>query len=411
MSPARPTRFAPPASAPTPSSDSAPAAVSPDPSSPFGVYVHFPFCKSRCHYCAFYFVVGRAEVRDRYVDAVTNEAARVAGDPRFAGREAHSVYFGGGTPSLLPPADVARVVDAVRASFPLRSDAEISLEANPEGLTGEHLRALGDAGVNRLTLGWQSLRKENLRLLTRTHSADDAERALENARAAGFGNVGVDLIFGVPGQTVAAWEEELTRAAALGPEHVSAYELTLEEGTRLAKRHATGRYPLPGEDERARMFNAAGDVLEAHGVHRYEISNFARPGFECRHNLSGWRSGDLLGLGASAASHVTNARWTNLKDLDEYARRMEAGESVLSETEVLDEATWAAEDLYLGLRTSEGIDAGARLERLEAAAATRLRGVLEAAVRDGLAADDGRIRLTRRGRLLADTVFDALLTV
>jgi len=387
-----------------------PRAMPPDPAAPFGVYVHFPFCKSRCHYCAFYFVVGRAEARDRYVDAVAAEAARAADDPRFAGREADSIYFGGGTPSLLPPVDVARVVEVVRASFPLRDGAEISLEANPDGLTAEHLRALREAGVNRLTLGWQSLRMENLRLLTRTHSAGDAERALEHARAAGFDNVGVDLIFGVPGQTVAAWEEELARAAALGPEHVSAYELTIEEGTRIAKRHAAGRYPLPGEDERARMFTATGDVLAAHGVHRYEISNFARPGFECRHNLAGWRSGDLLGLGASAASHVANARWTNVKDLDEYARRVEAGEDAVEETEVLDDATWAAEDLYLGLRTSEGIDAAARLERVDGAARARLHRVLDSAVRDGLAEGIRAIRLTRRGLLLADTVFDALLT-
>lgn len=402
-------KAAPGAGAPRPAAPGA-REVPPDPAAPIGVYVHFPFCKARCHYCAFTFVVGRAGDRDRYVDAVVAETARAADDPRFAGRIAHSVYFGGGTPSLLPPGDVARVVDAIAASFPLRADAEISLEANPDGLAEAHLRALQGAGVNRLTLGWQSLRKENLRLLTRTHSADEAERALARARAAGFDNVGVDLIFGVPGQTAEAWEEELRHAAGLGPEHISAYELTIEEGTRLAARHAAGRYPLPEEDERARMFLATEDVLAEHGIARYEISNFARPGYECRHNLCGWRSGDLLGLGASAASHVTNARWTNAKDLDEYVRRIETGEGAATEVERLDEATWAAEDLYLALRTVEGADASARLARLDDTARARLRSVLDGAVRDGLAEGDGALRLTRRGRLLADTVFDALLT-
>ncbi len=376
---------------------------------PFGLYVHFPFCSARCHYCAFYFVVGHAPRRAAYVDAVADEILRAPDDGRFAGRPVTSIYFGGGTPSLLPAADVARVIAAARDAFPVAPDAEVSLESNPDGLTAETLSALREAGVNRLTIGWQSLRDEHLKALTRTHDARDNVAALGRARAAGFPNVGVDLIFGAPGQTVEGWREELDEAGGHGVEHVSAYELTLEEGTRLAHRAEAGRFHLADEDDRLAMFEARDEILGRHGIVRYEISNFARPGFECRHNLDGWRGADLLGVGASAASHMGRERWTNVADLDEYLERREAGRPTAVDMERLDDATWAAEDLYLGLRAAEGVDAGARLARIPGPSADRLAAVLERARTDGLLEGDERVRLTAKGLRLADTVFDALL--
>ncbi len=377
--------------------------------SPVGLYVHFPFCAARCHYCAFYFVVGRRDVRARYVAAVRREIAAMAADPRFAGRRVHSLYFGGGTPSLMDNSDVAALCATAREAFAFEPNAEVSLEANPDGLGAAALDAWRAAGVNRLTLGWQSLRADGLRTLTRTHTVEENAAALRAARAAGFHNVGVDLIFGRPGQTPADWAAELDEAAAMGPEHVSAYELTFEEGTRLTRRRAAGTFVPPDEDARADMFEAAEDVLARHDVHRYEISNFARPGRECRHNLAGWQGGDLLGVGASAASHVRNARWTNVADLDEYVRRVEAGQGAGEPAEVLDDATWAAEDLYLGLRTSAGVDVEARLAGV--AGADRLRAAIAEARRDDRVeiGEDGRGRLTPRGRLLADSVFESLL--
>lgn len=375
----------------------------------FHLYVHVPFCRSRCPYCAFYFVVGRKGARDPYVAAVEGEIAAAAGDERFAGRPVASIYFGGGTPSLLAPAAVERILERAREGFAVENGAEISLEANPDGLTVETLRGLRAAGVNRLTLGWQSLRKDDLRGLGRTHKPEDAPRSLEAARRAGFGSVGVDLMFGLPGRTPEEWREDLERVVALAPEHVSTYELTIEEGTRYFRRHEAGRLTLPDDDARADMYEATDDVLGRADLRRYEISNFARPGHECRHNVAGWRGGDLLGVGASAASHVANVRWTNVADLDGYLRRRGEGRPVAEPPEVLDEETWAAEDLYLGLRLMEGTEAEARLARVPDGG-ERLRAVIERAVESGILERDGsRVRFTRRGRLLADTLFAELL--
>jgi oxygen-independent coproporphyrinogen-3 oxidase len=380
------------------------------PNSPFHLYVHFPFCSSRCPYCAFYFVVGRGEVRAAYVDAVVEEVRRAASDPRFAGRTVGSVYFGGGTPSLMEAAAVARIRAAAGASFAVEPDAETSLEANPDGLEDARLAALRESGVNRLTLGWQALRPEHLRTLGRTHAPEDARRSLETARRAGFENVGVDLMFGLPRQTAEEWRADLAQVVALGPDHVSAYELTLEEGTRFARRSAEGRLDLPDEETRADMFEAVDEVLQPAGIRRYEISNFARPGRECRHNVAGWRGGDLLGVGASAASHVEHVRWTNVADLDEYVRRIGRGESAAGALEELDEETWAAEDLYLGLRLRDGLDAGERLRRVPEPGRSRLQAVLDGSAARGLLESEGdRVCLSRRGRLLADQVFAELL--
>ncbi|HMB68018.1 MAG TPA: radical SAM family heme chaperone HemW [bacterium] len=376
---------------------------------PFHLYVHVPFCKARCPYCAFYFVVGRRDARDSYVDAVRGEIAAAAGDGRFAGRAVASVYFGGGTPSLLAPAAIDGILAAVRETFPVEAGAEISLEANPDGLTVETLRDLRRAGLSRLTLGWQSLRADDLRGLGRTHAPGDTGRSLDAAREAGIPNVGVDLMFGLPGRSPEDWRRDLERVAAMAPDHVSAYELTVEEGTKFFRRREAGRLTLPDEDARADMFEATDDVLAGAGIRRYEISNFARPGMECVHNTGGWRGGDLLGVGASAASHVRNVRWTNVADLDEYVARRSRGDATAEPPEILDEETWAAEDLYLGLRLVDGLDADARLSQVPDGA-PRLQAALADAERRGLLERGGDgIRLTRRGRLLADEVFSALL--
>jgi oxygen-independent coproporphyrinogen-3 oxidase len=355
-------------------------------------------------------VVGREEKRRAYVDAVLREIAAMACNSDFAGRRVGSIYFGGGTPSLLAAGDVARVLETAREHFAVDDDAEVSLESNPDGLSLEWLKEARSAGVHRLTLGWQSLHDAHLRTLGRTQRREENLAAYRMAREAGFENLAVDLIFGIPGQRHAEWRRDLEETAALQPEHVSAYELTLEEGTRFLTMHEHGRLTLPDEETRAAMFESTDEILATGGVARYEISNFARPGFECRHNCAGWRSGDLLGVGASAASHVSNRRWTNVADLDEYVRRIDSRENPASPEEILDDATWAAEDLYLGLRLIEGIDAKMRLANVSEPGKTRLSSVIENAISNGLiASDDSRVHLTRSGLLLADTVFEELL--
>jgi oxygen-independent coproporphyrinogen-3 oxidase len=343
---------------------------------------------------------------------VVREIALMSRDPRFVGRQVASIYFGGGTPSLMPVGDVARVLDAARGAFPVDPDAEISLEANPDALEKSSLDGLRAAGVVRLTLGWQALDDARLKVLGRTNRRTDNVAALRDARAAGFTNLAVDLIFGTPSHTLEEWTRELEETADSAPDHVSAYELTIEEGTVLGRRHRAGRVSLPDEEARAAMFERTDEVLARTGIRRYEISNFARAGFECRHNSSSWRSQDLLGVGASAASHVANARWTNVADVDEFVRRIEAGEPASTPAEILDETTWAAEDLYLGLRLVEGVRADARLARVPEPGRSRLAGIL-GTFRDGglVERTAERDRLTRRGLLLADTVFEELLTL
>jgi oxygen-independent coproporphyrinogen-3 oxidase len=377
---------------------------------PVGVYVHFPFCRSRCPYCAFYSEVRREDVWPDYLAAISREIAARAADPRFAARAVSSLYIGGGTPSLLEPDAVSRLLAEVTAAFAPTADLEVTIEANPESVELEKLRRLRNAGVNRLSLGWQALRDELLEALGRIHCRRDNLRAFSAARDAGFTNVGVDLIFGIPGQGTAGWREDLAETAALGPEHVSAYELTVEEGTQLARARADGTWSAPAEQERVDMFAAVPEQLAAAGIARYEISNFSRPGKQCRHNLDSWRGGDVLGLGVSAASHFENERWLNVADVDAYIVGMSAGGCVANPVERSDELVWAAEDIYLGLRLAEGVQAETRLARVPEPQRSRLVAVLVRAERSGLVTSaGGRARLTARGLLFADSVFEELL--
>lgn len=377
-----------------------------------GLYFHFPFCKARCPYCAFYFVVGREERRADYVEALVADLEASAKEPRFAGRRLETIYFGGGTPSLLLVAQIEQLLAAAHQNFAVSTSAEVSLEANPDGLTLGQLQGLRAAGVNRLTLGFQSLDESRQRILGRTNAREDNLRAFELARMAGFENLAIDLLFGVPGQTLDDWRRTLEEVGGLGPDHVSAYELTVEEGTRFEALAARGKLGAPEEETRARMFEMSDDILAAAGIHRYEVSNFARPGHECRHNSEGWRSGDLCGVGASAASHVRNERWSKVAELEEYVRRVRCGEDLRAAVEVLDDQTWAAEDLYLGLRLLEGINFETRIGHVSEPGRSRLGGVIRRAVAAGhLLCEGNRVRLSRRGLLFADSIFEELLTL
>jgi len=381
---------------------------------PPSLYVHAPFCRAKCRYCAFYSKPPAPGELDAYLATLLAEIAaqgeRLGRSELFGPAGAGSLFFGGGTPSLLGPEALSRILGALRAAFGLGADAEISLEANPDSATPEFLAAARRLGVNRLSLGVQSLDDDALRALGRVHDARQALEAVKMARRAGFGNLGLDLIFGLPGQRVPAWLETLKRALALGPEHLSCYGLTVEPGTPLAH-DAAALAALPDEDRQAARFLQGAELLEAAGYRHYEISNFARPGRECRHNQACWRAGDCLAFGPAAASTLTTSdgrlRRVNPPDLDAWAAAVRQGR--LADAEPLSEAVQAREALMLALRTADGLDLAAHRARFGVDLAGERAGLLAELGRAGLARlENGRLRLTRQGLLVSTSVIRAL---
>ncbi len=382
-----------------------------------GVYLHVPFCERICPYCDFAVVRARplgAKTEDVYVDALLAELA--ARRPDFAGRSLRSIYLGGGTPSLLRPESVARLVEAVRAAFVHDEDPETTLEVNPSTLERERLPGFRAAGVNRLSVGVQSFDDRLLRRLGRAHRADEARRTLEACRAAGFADVSLDLIFGIPGQTRAGFEADLVEALGFEPAHVSAYQLTVEPGTPYATAVARGQLTPPDEDAMADMFQAAERRLGAAGLLRYEISSYARPGAESVHNRRYWERLPVLGLGLGAWSTEPprpdapfGARRANQRSLAGYLERVAAGASPAEgPPERLDARTARGEAIFLALRTATGLAAPGFAREFGASPRSFYDGAIRQLVAAELLAegDDGSLRLTPRGVLLSDSVFE-----
>ena len=372
-----------------------------------GAYLHVPFCGQRCAYCDFAIVTGQDRRAPAFADALVAEIAAFA--TRFGVRPADTVYFGGGTPSRVPPALIGRAVAAVREAFALQPGGEISLEANPEDVTAESVAAWRAAGVNRLTIGIQSLTGEGLAALGRPGSAEDSLRAVAAAREGGIPSLGIDLIFGWPGQDPAGWAAELERAIGASPDHVSIYALETTSRTPLVRAIERGQLPRPDPDRAAEMYESAVEALAAAGLPRYEISNFARPGHESRHNLRYWRDLPYAGFGPSAASYVDGMRWTNPRRFSDYEAAARAGFPPV-EAEPWDPDRRAGEALVFGLRTEAGVDLAPLAARYGEAPLAGREAALERAVRSGLARRDGsRVRLTGAGFLIADELFVDLL--
>lgn len=376
---------------------------------PVSIYVHIPFCARKCLYCAFVSVADAPLPARDYVETVLREMALRAGKLPAVPRVS-TIYLGGGTPSLLKPRLVGRIVDAAARHFALESRAEVTIEANPGTLTPASLAGYRAAGVNRLSLGVQSFDDRMLVRLGRVHTAREAREAFAAARAAGFDNISVDLIHSLPGQEPGQWLEELRHAAALGPEHISAYGLTVEEGTPFAREEEEGSLILPAEDDAARMFEETAEALAPAGYEHYEIANFARPGRRSRHNQVYWRRGTYLGLGAAAHSFLRDPRpglrWKNPDDITAYARAIREGvlpdEGRISLTEREAMGEW----LFLGLRILEGVETARFREEFGVNLDTTYGGEVERLCEAGLlAAEGGRLRLTRRGVLLSNRVF------
>ena len=324
------------------------------PPNALGLYVHIPFCRAKCSYCAFVSQVCDPSVQHSYVAALCREITAAGGDFSVP---ADTVFFGGGTPTLLPAADLARILQALRETFSLTENAEISLEANPGTVDVASLKLLRQAGFNRLSLGVQSFDDQVLRGIGRIHRAAEAAQAVGMSRSAGFENISMDLMFGLPRQSLDSWRETLTRAVSLEPDHISAYGLKLEEQTPLALLVASGQAALPAEREEEAMYDWLNEFLPQQGFSRYEISNYARPGRECRHNLKYWRYQPYRGFGVAAHSFNGIARFANTEELSRYIARIEAGESAEEFRETLDEPDRMAEYVFLALRTTAGLSA------------------------------------------------------
>jgi len=345
---------------------------------PFGVYLHIPFCASRCDYCAFATWTDRHHLVGDYLDALRVDIARAVDGGMPA---ASSVFVGGGTPTQAPAEQLAAVI----ASIPTTPDAEITVECNPDDVDLAVASALADGGVNRVSLGMQSAVPSVLSALGRRHDAGHVADAVAAARAAGIAQLNLDIIYGAAGETLEQWAQTLRVAVDLSPTHVSAYGLTVEAGTPLAaepERH-------PDDDLQADMYELADDVLTGAGLANYEVSNWAVPGFECRHNQLYWRQGDYRGFGSAAHSHRAGRRWWNVRTPERYIDAVGEGRSTEAAGETLDEQTRRIEGLQLVLRTREGVpEAAIDVEGLD----------------DLVAVADGRVTLTRRGRLLANEV-------
>lgn len=356
------------------------------------LYVHIPFCKSRCPYCDFAFDVGKTHMADRYTSAVIREF-RTRLPAMGDGATFDTVYFGGGTPSEVPPESLRRILDAARSMSRIAPDAEISAEANPEERS--RFAEMAAIGINRLSLGVQALDSATLRALGRRHTPVEAEAAVGAARRAGFSNLNIDLMFSAPRQTVSVWLETLDRAIDLFPEHVSVYGLTIEPGTAFGRRMKKNRLPLPPEDAQAEMYEIAQEKLCDVGYVQYEVSNFAQPGFACRHNVACWERRAYLGVGLSAHSFFNDRRTWNIRPLMAYIGSVESSGVAVDGEEMISSRERRVEQVMLGLRRADGIP-----ERLLGAG----RGWTSFIPDHLLERGDGRVRLTRRGLLLADLV-------
>ena len=361
-----------------------------------GVYVHVPFCLTRCGYCDFNAYAGMDHLAPRYVRALLAEAELVA--PAWVGDDVVSIFLGGGTPTTLDVADLKGVLAHLRDRFAVSDDAEISIEANPDTVDVAKLDGLLAAGFSRLSMGAQSFDRAVLASLERLHSPDGVRTAFASARAAGYENVNLDLIYGADGEGLDSWERTLQETVDLAPEHISAYALTIEPATQLGRKVLGGLVPAPDPDLQADMFSAACDLLRDASYRHYEVSNWAKPGFECRHNLGYWERRAYVGLGAGAHSFRDDRRWWNVRPPEEYMNRVEAGQLPTGGDERLDPSDAYLEEVFLRLRILEGIpsswvDAGVALPFLES-------GLLQE--------DGGSLVPTERGMLLLNELVLAL---
>ncbi len=395
-----------PVGEPVPRDGSLPAGVTAG-KRPFALYIHIPFCSRRCGYCDFntYTIAelgGDESIEKRYVDALIAEIAMarvIVGD-----QQVETIFFGGGTPTLLPSSEITRILNAVRLHFRLSDDVEITTEANPDSVTAGSLGELRAAGINRISFGVQSTTTHVLKTLDRTHNPEQVPVVVQAARDAGFSHISVDLIYGTPGETIEEWRDSVLSLLTLPIDHISAYSLIVEEGTKLGAQVRRGVLAMPDEDLNADKYIVADDLFTSAGFSWYEVSNWAKPGGACKHNEMYWMNNDWWGLGAGAHSHVDGVRWWNRKLPAAYIKELQEGASPALAREILTDDERAFEELMLGIRTRAGLPLSAVSQ-----------SVAEQALEDGNLDPGqyalGRVVLTRSGRLIADALLRAFSDV
>ena len=376
---------------------------------PLALYVHIPFCKAKCTYCDFYSIVGRENSIPAYLEALFKEIIQAGRTLDLSGYYIDTIFFGGGTPNLLDPGQIEAVLAVLQDLAQAGENPEIGMEINPGEANLENLRAYRHAGVNRISIGMQSFQPQLLRFMSRIHSVEQSLVTYDHVRNAGFTNVSGDLIFAVPGQTRQLWEADLKQLVSLAPEHISTYSLTVEEGTALHRWVQAGHVQMLEESIDTGMYAWGRQYLESQGYPNYEISNHARPGFECRHNLNYWTGTDYLGFGPAAHSFFQGRRAWNVHNLDQYMRALLGGNSAEEDHEFIDERSAMNEMILTRMRLARGLDLGAFTSRFQYSLLDDKSGEIEK-WRDHLRLEAGHLQLTARGWSMVDEITSELMT-
>lgn len=364
-----------------------------------GLYLHVPLCRQRCHFCAFYLEIATPARIDAYLSALERELALYRQQNLLAGRAFQSIYFGGGTPTVIPGLRLAALLGHIRNIYTVAPDAEVTVEAHPSTVTLADLRALAKSGFNRVSLGAESMAPQDFIPIGRPGTVSETEQAVEHARIAGFSNINLDLMYGLPGQSLVSWTTTVQSLLQLNPTHISCYALTVEDDTKLAHDIARRLVPAPDEVLQVEMEAAAETVLTQAGFTRYEVSNYARPGYACRHNLLYWTDGDYLGLGPSAQSYVAGCRFGNIAHLDTYTSQLERNQLPVTDRQRLSVEDQRRDALIFGLRLLNGVPNSLLADE------PGHRKILAKLLAKGLIIEDGsRTRLTPLGRRFADSV-------
>jgi oxygen-independent coproporphyrinogen-3 oxidase len=375
-----------------------------------GIYIHIPFCASRCHYCNFATGGYEADLAERYVKALLTELENTDVSQRPEMHAVDTIYFGGGTPTTLTVDQFERILTLCRAKFAVAPDTEITAEANPGSVTLEYLQALRALGVNRLSFGVQSFADDELQMIGRVHDAQGARTALHLARAAGFENISLDLIAGLPEQKWETWQRNLQEAFALAPPHLSVYLLELYPDAPLLHRIKRGELHAIDEDLTVEMYYALVDEAAKHGYAHYELSNWARPGYESRHNLKYWTGAPYWAFGISAAGYDGQTRWSNTRNIHEYLAKLESGASPIAEVTELDDEDRQSENLFLRLRLQDGVNLREHQARFGVNVRERYHEDLARLDEAGLIEwHDDTLKISRKGQVLANEVFAAFV--